>query len=464
MSNSAGFHPIPLAVAETYSRVIGADHAIFLPGENNAFVLYRDRADQVEEGRYSILAESGVSHVFVRGGEASSFESSLEANLSEILSNPSIGPTEKASCVHQVGAGLARDLLQRFGGRPTVERAARVVDQVIESVLRDQSVAEQLLRICGHHQSTASHSFAVSTLSIMLGARALGQSPSPLRELGLAGMLHDVGKISISPLILNKSGPLTPAELKVIRQHPVESIRLLGDDVHVSPEVRRMVLEHHERYDGGGYPLGLPCSELAVGSRILTIADSYHALVGRRAYREGHHPLKANEILRSSVGTQLDPELFALWEEMFLDSWGEHRWTTADPPQAEKVRAYHADHASLPAMQHERRWVRVASQGDVRIRCVHVGRLPADPRPTTAAEMPLMDVSRAGLCLGTDTPLYRGEVLHIAIPDGSRRRWMRGMVMWCRRTAGPTRFRSGVEYAGRLRDEQVGQPEAVQGM
>ena len=140
-----------------------------------------------------------------------------------------------------------------------------------------------LHRLDRHDRSTEEHTRRVATWAVAIG-EALGLRGGRLRELALAGILHDIGKLSVPHAILAKPGTLTDEEMDVIRRHPVWGDELLAQLGH--PErIRRWVRGHHERLDGSGYPDGLVGSRLDLQTRILAVADVYDALVSPRVYR-----------------------------------------------------------------------------------------------------------------------------------------------------------------------------------
>jgi HD-GYP domain-containing protein (c-di-GMP phosphodiesterase class II) len=125
--------------------------------------------------------------------------------------------------------------------------------------------------------------------------------------LAIGGLLHDIGKLSIPDSILRKPGPLDDDEFAIIRQHPERGQELLRELGSFDASVKRLVLDHHERLDGTGYPRGLSAADLDLETRILTVSDVYDALVSPRVYRPAWSVDQAIALLRDEVGTGFDP-------------------------------------------------------------------------------------------------------------------------------------------------------------
>lgn len=154
---------------------------------------------------------------------------------------------------------------------------------------------------------TQGHSTRVAAYSIEI-ARRLNLSHHEIALLEQGAILHDIGKIGISDAILNKPAKLTDEEFSIIQRHPLIGENILSD-VGLYAPVLEMVRNHHERYDGKGYPDAIPNSQLSIMTRILSVADAYDAMTSDRPYRKGLPPEQALEILREGAGTQFDPSI-----------------------------------------------------------------------------------------------------------------------------------------------------------
>ena len=149
-------------------------------------------------------------------------------------------------------------------------------------------------------------------------ARRVGLDKERIYVLRLGALLHDVGKLAVPSSVLLKSGPLTEDEFGQMRRHPAAGARMLLT-LGAPPTILPVVLHHHERWDGSGYPAGQKGDEIPLEARMLCIADSFDAMTSTRPYRAPKRPREAMDELERCAGTQFDPELV----DAFAKAWAE---------------------------------------------------------------------------------------------------------------------------------------------
>ena len=196
-----------------------------------------------------------------------------------------------------VGAPVALDLHRAAQSHALTGGPAAASLVAAEETFLGSRVRALTLRLAGKDTYTEEHTRRVALLAVQVGEE-LGLPPSRLRSLATGGLLHDIGKLAVPDGILKKPGPLTEDEFAVIRRHPEWGHHLLGELGDFSPSVRRLVLDHHERLDGSGYPRGLSETELDLETRILAVCDVYDALISTRVYRDAWTHEKAVALLR----------------------------------------------------------------------------------------------------------------------------------------------------------------------
>lgn len=154
---------------------------------------------------------------------------------------------------------------------------------------------------------TKGHSERVTQYAVAI-AREMGLSERRIEALEYAGFLHDMGKIGLQHDILLKPGRLSEDEWEAMRQHPTVGAKIVSD-LHFLSQAKAVVLHHHERYDGGGYPSGLAGTEIPLEARIVKVADAFDAMMSDRPYRSPLGLEKAIDELRNGKGTEFDPEV-----------------------------------------------------------------------------------------------------------------------------------------------------------
>jgi putative nucleotidyltransferase with HDIG domain len=161
---------------------------------------------------------------------------------------------------------------------------------------------------------TAGHSERVTKMALRIG-RALGLSPKELDVLHRGGLLHDIGKIGTPATILDKAGKLTAEETRLMRQHVRIGARIL-EPIAAYAEVIPIVLQHHEWFDGTGYPDGLSGEAISLGARIFAVADCFDALISDRPYRPGMDRRRVLEAITQGAGRQFDPKVVQAFLEV----------------------------------------------------------------------------------------------------------------------------------------------------
>lgn len=152
---------------------------------------------------------------------------------------------------------------------------------------------------------TAGHSRRVSDMSLIV-CRLMGLDSESTQKIHIAAHLHDIGKIGIPDAILNKEGKLNEEEWQTIKRHPEIGAEILSKSYHLN-ELKEIVLSHHERYDGKGYPAGLKAEKIPLGSRIIAICDSIDAITSNRYYRRAHSLEFCYQEIEKNLGVMYDP-------------------------------------------------------------------------------------------------------------------------------------------------------------
>ncbi|MCH8497173.1 MAG: HD-GYP domain-containing protein [Marinobacter sp.] len=217
-------------------------------------------------------------------------------------------PVARAHYLH--AKAYINDLLAKVAASKDInfEGVHEIVQNCVKSIVANPNAIFWLSRIRHEDAYTAEHCVRVGVLAITF-ARFLDLPEPDMKILGLCGMLHDVGKMKISPDLLNKPGALSPEEWQVVKAHPTYGHQLLAADGGLDPLVKEAALSHHERMDGSGYPNGLSGNSIGLYARIIAIVDAYDAITSDRPYQKGRSSMDALRILYQCSGSHFDSDL-----------------------------------------------------------------------------------------------------------------------------------------------------------
>lgn len=240
------------------------------------------------------LTKKGVKHITLKSVE------SEKAGYVEVYN----GALE---CVKNVMSEI------RMGKIPRSEGVKKVVDDMTEMVFKNTNAMLGLTMIKNYDNYLYNHSVNVSILSVSIG-KQMGLDKASLKALGVGSLLHDVGKTGISEDIIKKPGGLSNEEWEKLKEHPSKGSEIAARMDGLEEGSKKIVLEHHVRYDHSGYPDVK--EDLHPLSMIVSIADAYDALTTLRVYQKPYHPVEAIKILKNLSGKHFEPKTFAAFEAM----------------------------------------------------------------------------------------------------------------------------------------------------
>jgi len=188
------------------------------------------------------------------------------------------------------------------------------IQHMINDLLSSKDILGNLTEIQGYDDYTFHHSINTSIISLVLGIGA-GYSEQKLIELGMGVLMHDIGKIKVPEQILNKKTPLTQAEFEEIKKHTTYGFELLRKNNDLSLLSAHVTFQHHEKWDGTGYPRGIKGKSIHEYGRLTAVADVYEALTSKRVYRNALEPNEAYEYIISQGNTHFDPMILDIFKK-----------------------------------------------------------------------------------------------------------------------------------------------------
>ncbi len=189
-----------------------------------------------------------------------------------------------------------------------VDETKELIDCVLQDLGNEYNDVINLLDIQSYDDFNYSHSLNVAVIA-MVFARKLGVSRTIIKDIGFAGIIHDIGKLRIPYDIINKKEQLLTEEYEIIKRHPRYGYEILKGSKDISDQLKKMVLTHHEKYDGTGYPFGLKEDQIDDATYILSLAEVFDALTTELSYKLSFSPQKAFNLIIRDSGTRFKPDL-----------------------------------------------------------------------------------------------------------------------------------------------------------
>jgi HD-GYP domain-containing protein (c-di-GMP phosphodiesterase class II) len=274
----------------------------------------------VDLSKSSIEQEKKIPTHVITAPKTKKPEEIVPKELINVIRRKDIPAQTSSVAVKKSSLILMNNLLENPSSE-NINQAKQGIYEIVDFIISDDETSNCLLSITNHDLYTYTHSVNVGFLSLLLAKRLFrGSNLHNLRELGASFFLHDLGKVNINSDIINKTAKLNPKELLLVRQHPTEGAKILEKSHHLSNEAKIIVMQHHERDDGSGYPNRLKGKQIHLYARICSIADVYDALTSERSYKKRLLPFNALELMRDEMIHHFQRDLFEQFVLLFAKS------------------------------------------------------------------------------------------------------------------------------------------------
>ncbi len=241
----------------------------------------------------------------------------ISDELRVAIEDQKLPPRKKAEAVYTHSIRMMDTILEEPSAE-NILRGKKMIYGTVDHILANDDTADALRQITSHDYYTYTHSVNVGLFSVLLAKAVFkGTHDHDMQELGAGFFLHDLGKCDVPAQLINKPDRLTPDEWQLMRDHPARGNQLLADANQLTEECGVIVMQHHEREDGSGYPLRLGEDEIHLYGRICSIADVYDALTSTRAYKKKLPPFDALEVMKNEMLHHFNRELFNNFVTLF---------------------------------------------------------------------------------------------------------------------------------------------------
>ena len=239
-------------------------------------------------------------------------------NLRTFLDDKKLTPEKKANVTYNASVEMMEHLLD-FPSPANIKDCKEAIYEISEMAITEPDTAHHMLHLTTHDYRTYSHSVNVGFYATVLAKEMYkGSTAHDLHELSAGFFLHDIGKTAIETDVLNKPGKLSDIERQHMKTHPFIGYKMLKDAHALKEESKIIVLQHHEAYDGTGYPLRLKAKDIHEYARICAIADVYDALTSDRSYKRAIPSFDALRLMKNEMLLNFDAEIFRKFVQLFM--------------------------------------------------------------------------------------------------------------------------------------------------
>ncbi|MDB5037941.1 MAG: hypothetical protein JWQ35_1469 [Bacteriovoracaceae bacterium] len=310
-SSSPFYQPIELDFIALDSI---CDHSLYLK-LNGKYVLYRGAHTPFNSQDRDRLLQTKNKIIYIYCETERDLRHFYEQNLSNIIENKEIPVKKKAEVLYQCAKGIAHDIFENPENKESIGRSKIVVENTIRLLSQGTDAFLQIISLSSHDYYTYTHCVNVMAFSVGLLSSLGIKDQALLNEVGIGALLHDIGKAKVPHHVLNKPGPLNAEEWAVMKQHPALGFEMLFETP--TPErSKSIVVQHHEKISGSGYPSGLKGESVPLISQVVSICDAYDAMTTTRVYKQGMSPFKAFGIITQEMKGAFDPNLISHFIKM----------------------------------------------------------------------------------------------------------------------------------------------------
>ena len=277
-------------------------------GESSNYVLYCRSGEDLSPERREELLNKHADRLCISTEDIDKYIEYQEKNLKKILNDENKSTREKSGIVYQVATKVVADLLENPKSGKNMERISEWVTNTVSHILQDDNTFSSLLGVTAHDYQIYTHSVNTSVLGLLFG-KHLSFQPEELARIGSGLLLHDIGKLAIPLNVVNKPGHLTGEEFKAMKKHPKAGLEILEHRSSVNVLSLKIVIQHHENYDGTGYPYGISGKDIHLFARMARIIDVYDAMTTKRSYVEAMRPFAVLAEMKNKMPGCFDEEL-----------------------------------------------------------------------------------------------------------------------------------------------------------
>jgi HD-GYP domain-containing protein (c-di-GMP phosphodiesterase class II) len=287
-------------------------------GDVVSFDLYEDIPNRLEKGLFLSKAHpidveikkkiDEHERLYIKRGDLLLYQHFVDSIIQAVAQNAQISVTKKAAVFYRQAAMVLDEMFENPEELENIPKAKKVVSSFVNTIFSDTHAIESLIKITAYDYYTHTHSINVSVYSLSLGSY-LKLSSNTLEALGMAALLHDLGKSRIDSAITNKDGRLTQSEFNLMKNHPTFGYLIALKHGIKDRRILDGIKHHHEKLDGSGYPDGISGNMITLFARIIGVCDVFDALSTKRSYKERLSSYDSLRLMKDTMQNHLDMTL-----------------------------------------------------------------------------------------------------------------------------------------------------------
>lgn len=277
------------------------------------------RGDLYCSGKRAALAKKNIEELFIKVEDRETYMDYMEKHLSAITQDTTVPLKEKSRTIYKNASKVLEKIFEKPEAKENITKVKNLVKNTIDVVLMDERSIRSLIEVSSYDYYTYTHSVDVAVYAVGFG-HFLGMEQEKLKKLGYSAMMHDIGKSRVPSNIINKQGILTSEEFEEVKHHTHHGYNIMKALGENDPDILSGVKYHHEKFDGNGYPDGLPGSDIPFFAQIIAISDVFSALSTKRSYKDAYSSFNALSTMKNEMPDNFNPKLLL----NFIKFMGQH--------------------------------------------------------------------------------------------------------------------------------------------
>jgi HD-GYP domain-containing protein (c-di-GMP phosphodiesterase class II) len=312
------FHPVPLATLRPNQGAHFDLYASMPTRAGQRYLLYKAAHLDLTERKRAELIEKGVKTLYVSEKDIGVYVEYVDRTEGEMMRSEQVSLEQKSVVLYQTTSSLMKSMFERPDSPALLKTNQTIVTHAVSVISSEPQMLRTIVSLFAMDYSLYTHSVNVATLGtgllLGMGSDYAGGTTGKnleerVRDVVMGFLLHDIGKSKVPSEVLRKSGVLSQWDAQQIEQHPVFGVELMQQHEEITPEALEVILGHHEKLNGSGYPRQLPAESLSLETRLCTIVDIFDALTSHRIYKPALTSYEAIRTMMQKMSHELDQEI-----------------------------------------------------------------------------------------------------------------------------------------------------------